>query len=186
MSPNIFIYSYISFQGCRTAACMARRLWAFSIQPSFPVQPVEMQMRRAIQVKIFADRPSDVPFHLQKNFHFYWSRICSRLHQLLAPSRSNNGIASFSPAWKKPFDKGNFRNFKPNILAKRKAHLGLIVWREGPERKVHFQETGGHSRTTFAMCFGFKKCLTSCVKVSCQSKLGELDTCVLQHLTLEH
>ena len=40
---------------------------------------------------------------LAQNFHFYCSRICSRLQQLLAPLQSANEIASFLPAWKKPF-----------------------------------------------------------------------------------
>ena len=89
---------------------------ALSIQPKFPVQPVEMQMERAVEIlrnkrttlggtPLFSFQPvgteSTVPSG--QNFYFYCSRICLLLHQLLEPSRSTNEIASFSPAWKKRF-----------------------------------------------------------------------------------
>ena len=59
----------------------------FGGTPLFPLQPVGTEIT--------------VPF--AQYFHFYCSRICSRLHQLIAPSRSTNEIASFSLAWKKAF-----------------------------------------------------------------------------------
>ena len=59
----------------------------FRGNPLFPFQPVGTEII--------------VPF--VQNFHFYCSRIFSPLHQLLAPSRSINEIASFLPAWRKPF-----------------------------------------------------------------------------------
>ena len=57
----------------------------FGSTPLFPLQLVGTEI--------------NVPF--AQNFHFYCSRLCLRL----APSRSTNEIACFSPlsAWKKPF-----------------------------------------------------------------------------------
>ena len=86
-------------------------------------------MERAGQMEIFRngngfqrDSTFFVATGWNGNFRFIVSKfpfLKSSGAQLLEPSRSTKVIASFSSAWKKPFpfDRENFRDFNPKILA---------------------------------------------------------------------